>query len=151
MNTETTLKMLAFNPVKDGQPFNNCNSKSNWECDLFNRIHKHIKIIFDIGCRTDSEMINFEGICHYFDTRKDFIDQLSLQKNINKISYFNPFGLGNEEKDMWYYPRYQSFLDRTVSCRKSDRENKILLKIKTAKEYIEKNNIEYIDFVKIDT
>jgi len=57
-------------------------------------------------------MVNFESVCHYFDPRKDFIDQLSSQKNNNELSYFNPFGLGKEEKDLWYYPRYQSFLEK---------------------------------------
>ena len=52
-------------------------------------------------------MVRFEGECHYFDPVKDFIDNLSSQKNKNKLSYFNPFGLGEEEKDLWYYPLYQ--------------------------------------------
>lgn len=96
-------------------------------------------------------MLNFNGICHYFDPRKDYIQELSKQPNCNELSYFNSFGLGEENKNLWYYPKYESFLDRIASCKVSDEQNKILLEIKTAKDYIIENNIQYIDFVKIDT
>lgn len=66
-------------------------------------------------------------------------------------SYFNSFGLGNDSKEMYYYPAYQSFYDRTVSCGKSDEQNKVLFKIKKASEYIVESNIDSIDFLKIDT
>tara|TARA_B100000795_G_scaffold144028_1_gene107841 strand:+ start:500 stop:1204 length:705 start_codon:yes stop_codon:yes gene_type:complete len=151
MNTDKQFQIIALNHVLNGSAFNNCDSKLNGEYDLFVRIQNNIKIIFDVGCQTHSEMTNFQGICHYFDPRKDYIEKLSLQKNNNKSAYFNSFGLGEEEKDLWYYPKYESFLDRINSCKISDEKNKILLQIKTAKEYIIKNNIENIDFVKIDT
>lgn len=145
------LEIFVFNNIKNGNPFNNCNSKTNGEYDLFTRIKQYINIIFDVGCRTDSEMLMFEGECHYFDPVKDFIDNLSSQKTKNKLSYFNPFGLGEEVNDLWYYPKYESFLDRTISCKISDDKNKLLLKIKKAEDYIVKHNIENIDFLKIDT
>jgi len=144
--------MQVFNNNDDKcNPLGNDNPIMNGERDLFMRIKEHIKVIFDVGCRTDSEMSAFEGECHYFDPVKKFIDELSLQKNKNKLSYFNQFGLGDEEKDIWYYPKYESFFDRTISCKISDDKNKILLKIKKAEDYIVKHNIESIDFVKIDT
>lgn len=146
------LENIVFNKINNGKPnFKNDNSKTNGEYELFNRIKNNINVIFDVGCRTDSEMIEFDGICHYFDPRKDFIDKLSSLNTKNKKSYFNAFGLGEKENSLWYYPRYQSFLNRTVSCKISDEKNKILLKIKTAKEYIKKHNIKSIDFLKIDT
>ena len=145
------IEMLAFKNVNNGNPFNNCNSMTNGEYDLLNRIKSHIKLIFDVGCEADSEMLIFEGECHYFDPVKDFIDKLSSQENKNKLSYFNPFGLGEEEKNLWYYPKYQSFLDRVKSCKISDDKNKLLLKIKKAEDYIVEHNIEHIDFLKIDT
>jgi FkbM family methyltransferase len=81
----------------------------------------------------------------------DFIENLKTQKNKNKISYFNNFGLGNENKDIFYYPRYQSFYDRINSCHESDDKNKIILKIKKAVDYVNEKNIQKIDFLKIDT
>lgn len=131
--------------------FNNCNPKTNGEHLFYNMIKDNINVIFDIGCRNDSEFTDFTGTVHYFDPVKHFIDDLSKQKNSNKQSYFNNFGLSFENKELYYYPKYQSFYDRTVSCKHSDDGNKIVLNVKKAKDYIEENSIDTIDFIKIDT
>ena len=131
--------------------FNNCDTKSNGEELFFRNIKDKINVIFDIGCRSDSEFINFGGEVHYFDPVNEFIVSLSKQYNNNKLSYFNNFGLGNENKELYYYPRYQSFYDRINSCKISDDSNKIILNIKKAKDYIQEKQIQKIDFVKIDT
>jgi len=131
--------------------FNNDNSKTNGEHKFFMDIKDKINIIFDIGCRRDSEFIYFKGEVHYFDPVNEFITKLSKQSNLNKISYFNDFGLGKENTELYYYPRYQSFYDRINSCKISDDSNKIILNIKKAKDYIIEKNIKTIDFVKIDT
>lgn len=131
--------------------FNNCDSKTNGEEYFFSHIKNNIKTIFDIGCRSDSEFINFQGEVHYFDPVSEFIQNLSKQPNLNSFSHFNNFGLGNENKDLYYYPKYQSFYDRINSCHVSDDSNKILLSIKKAKDYIVEKNIKDIDFIKIDT
>ena len=63
---------------------------TNGERDLFMHIKEHIKVIFDVGCRADSEMTAYEGECHYFDPVKKFIDELlkKLNKsNQNKYKY----------------------------------------------------------------
>jgi len=67
------------------------------------------------------------------------------------MSFFNNFGLGEENEDLYYYPRYQSFYNRTKSCAICDESNKILLTIKKGSDYMVQNNIETIDFLKIDT
>jgi FkbM family methyltransferase len=126
-------------------------SETNGELDFFNKIKNDINVIFDVGCRSDSIFTDFEGEVHYFDPVKNFIEKLSNQKNKNKISYFNTFGLGSETKDSFYYPGYQSFYDRTVSCMSSDASQKVLLSIKKSKDYIIEKNIKSIDFLKIDT
>ena len=131
--------------------FNNCNSKTNGEEKFFLTIKDKINVIFDIGCRSDSEFIYFEGEVHYFDPVDNFIQKLSHQPNKNKHSVLNNFGLGNENHELFYYPRYQSFYDRINSCQISDDSNKIILHIKKAKNYIMENNVKTIDFVKIDT
>ena len=131
--------------------FNNCNSKTNGEEKFFMDIKDNINIIFDVGCRSDSEFINFSGEVHYFDPVESFVEKLKNKKNINKKSYFNNFGLGNENKELYYYPKYQSFYDRINSCAFSDDSNKILLHIKKGKDYVIDNNIQNIDFLKIDT
>jgi FkbM family methyltransferase len=131
--------------------FNNDNPKTNGEYKFFMDIKDKINIIFDIGCRFESEFINFSGEVHYFDPVNEFIEKLKKEKNLNKNSYFNNFGLGEEDKQIYYYPKYQSFYDRINSCRISDDLNKILLNIKKGKDYVINNNIKNIDFLKIDT
>lgn len=131
--------------------FNNCNSKTNGEYLFFRNIKDNIKVIFDVGCRSDSEFIEFEGDVHYFDPVDDFINKLKQIKNLNKNSYFNNFGLGETNTLLYYYPKYQSFYDRINSCIVSDDSNKITLTIKKGKDYVINNNIKNIDFLKIDT
>jgi FkbM family methyltransferase len=131
--------------------FNNCNSKTNGEAKFFMMIKDNISLIFDVGCRSDSEYLDFKGEVHYFDPVNEFIEKLRNKKNVNKISYFNNFGLGDENKEIYYYPKYQSFYDRTISRGISDDANKKLLVIKTGHEYVIEKNIKSIDFLKIDT
>ena len=114
-------------------------------------IKDNINIIFDVGCRSDSEFINFSGEVHYFDPVESFVEKLKNQKNINKNSYFNNFGLGNDNKELYYYPKHESFYDRVNSCGISDDSNKILLYVKKGIDYVNSKNIKNIDFLKIDT
>lgn len=130
---------------------NNCDTKTNGEETFFLKIKDKINVIFDVGCRSDSEFISFDGQVHYFDPVNEFLQLLISQPNKNNKSYFNNFGLGNDTKELYYYPNYQSFYDRIASCSFSDEKNKILLQIKKGKDYIIKNNIKNIDFLKIDT
>ena len=131
--------------------FNNCNCMTNGENSFFQIIQNKITTIFDVGCRSDSIFTRFKGEVHYFDPVKYYIKQISLQTNYNKSALFNDFGLGHEDTELYYYPKYESFYDRIHSCNISDDSNKILLKIKKAKDYCLEKNIQNIDFVKIDT
>jgi FkbM family methyltransferase len=131
--------------------FNNDNPKTNGEELFYRNIKDKIDIIFDVGCRSDTEFNDFQGEVHYFDPVHEFIENLKKQPNNNRICHFNNVGLGNENKELYYYPRYQSFYNRINSCNISDESNKILLHIETAYDYIIKNNIHNIDFLKIDT
>ena len=54
--------------------FNNCNSKTNGEQKFLISIKDKINIIFDIGCREDSEFMYFNGEVHYFDPINIFIE-----------------------------------------------------------------------------
>jgi hypothetical protein len=60
--------------------FNNCNSKLNGEYKFFMEIKDKINCIFDVGCRSDSEFIEFTD--HY---------QYCNIVCINKNSSFVPF------------------------------------------------------------
>ena len=131
--------------------FNNDNPKTNGEYDFFVKIKGSIQRVFDVGSRSDSEFTEFEGEFHYFDPVALYMNNLKRQPNKNKLSYFNIFGLGDENKDLYYYPKYQSFYDRVNSCKVSDASNKMVLQIKKASDYIVDKKIETIDFLKIDT
>ena len=131
--------------------FNNCNSKTNGELLFYNLIKDKITTIFDIGCRNDSEFINFNGEVHYFDPVDKFINELKNQNNNNFKSFYNNFGLSNETKELFYFPKYQSYYDRINSCKTSDEDNKIVLQVKKGKDYMIQHNIKNIDFIKIDT
>ena len=131
--------------------FNNCNSHTNGEVMFFNTIKDHIDIIFDVGCRDESLFTEFSGSVHYFDPVAAFVDKLAEHPSSNRIKFFNKFGLGSECKTIPYYPKHESFLDRIASCGASDEVNRVLLQIRTAKEYIAEAGVEKIDFLKIDT
>ena len=57
--------------------FNNCDSRTNGEYTFFMNIKDKIDCIFDVGCRSDSEFVNFTGEVHYFDPVSEFIEELS--------------------------------------------------------------------------
>ena len=131
--------------------FNNCDPLTNGENSLYNNIKDKINIVFDVGCRSDSLFTSFNGEVHYFDPVDKFINQLKTQKNNNFKSFYNNFGLSNETKELFYFPKYQSFYDRINSCKTSDEDNKIVLQVKKGKDYMIQHNIKNIDFIKIDT
>lgn len=129
----------------------NCNSRTNGEYLFFNRIKDNIDLIVDVGCGTDSDYLEFKGEVHYFDPEGTFIETLSRKKNSNSLAIFNRFGLGTERCDAYYYPCYQSFIDRVTSCAVSDDANKVTRRIRTGEDYVTEKSIGYIDFLKIDT
>jgi FkbM family methyltransferase len=131
--------------------FNNCDFKTNGEEWFYNEIKEKITTIFDVGCREESLFTDFHGEVHYFDPVESFINTLSSKQNSNKKSYFNTFGLGEEDKEIYYFPKYQSFYDRVVSCNESEEPNKIRLKIKKGKDYMTHRGLKTVDFLKIDT
>jgi len=130
---------------------NTCYYIGEEEERFFDTIKDSTEIVFDVGCRNDTLFNKFSGEVHYFDPVKEFIDDLKTQPNINSKSYFNIFGLSVENKDMFYYPKYESFHDRFVSCGTSDDANKFTLSVRKASDYIEEHNITQIGFLKIDT
>ena len=132
--------------------FNNCNPRLNGELDFYNRIKDSSSVLFDVGCRKDSLFTNFTGIVHYFDPVKEPIEALSRTPNKNEKSFFNNFGLGDSNRVIDYYPKFQSFFSREPSLgRKASGIPRVQLEVRTAREYILKENVSGIDFLKIDT
>ena len=129
--------------------FNNFNEITNGEFEFLESIKNEIHIIFDVGSRSDSLFTNMEKEVHYFDPNVSFLMELKSKPNNNSKSYFNDFGLSDKKGELLYYDRFQSFVDRTLTC--GPDSNTKILKINTALNYITDNKIKKIDFLKIDT
>lgn len=129
--------------------FNNDNPETNGEKNLIQNLLNDL-VVFDVGCRSDSEILMYKGDVHYFDPIPEFIDAIRSKENKNTRSTFNKFGLSSQDATFDYYPRYQSFYNRVNSCQIDDTANKITVDVKKAKNYMLENNITHVDFLKID-
>jgi FkbM family methyltransferase len=125
-------------------------SKENGEYLFYRSIKPNLRVVFDVGCREDSDYLEFPGEVHYFDPVPRFIEDLKKLPTQNS-SYYNCFGLGEEESISYYYPTYQSFHNRITSCGQDDTKNRLLFEIKRGDSYMNLKGITEIDFLKIDT
>ena len=130
---------------------NNVDPMTNGEFFFYTQIKDSITRIFDIGCRFDSEFLNFTGEVHYFDPNDSFIKRLKEKPNHNDLSVFNSFGLGSVNEKKYYYNNVQSFHARLQSLPMISYDQKMLLEIKKGCDYMRENKINNIDFLKIDT
>lgn len=131
--------------------FNNCDPMTNGECLFYTQIKDSVTRIFDVGCRFDTEFLNFTGEVHYFDPVDSFIKKLKETPNYNTLPVFNSFGLGNVNEKKYYYDSVQSFQPRLQSLPNRSQDEKMLLEIKKGCDYMKEKNINNIDFLKIDT
>lgn len=133
--------------------FGDSRPEYNGELAFYEKIRPRIKTIFDVGSRDCSLFMDFPGEVHYFDPNPTFMDAMTkrLDRNGNQTAYFNSFGLGNENTTAFYYPVYESFHDRVVSCQMTNISERILYEIRRGDDYIWDNSIQFIDFLKIDT
>jgi FkbM family methyltransferase len=131
--------------------FNNSDPASNGEKQFFLSIKDKIKIIFDVGCNTETEFLQFQGDVHYFDPNQEFIERLKQKQNQNRACYFNPFGLGAENCQKPYYPSFESFYNRVASTGRDDDANKRFCTILKGVDYVHAHQLKQIDFLKIDT
>jgi len=132
--------------------FNDSNTITNGEKMFYeNMIKNTTKCIFDVGSSNSSGYLDFQGTVHYFEPIKHLLDELKLLPNSNSYSFFNNFGLSYNNEKLYYYPRFDSFLNRIKSLNIDDSENKSIAEVKPAREYIINNCVYEIDFLKIDT
>jgi FkbM family methyltransferase len=128
--------------------FNQCDPNTNGELDFIQSIKDKLNIVFDVGCREDSLLLDLECEAHYFEPNIEFFDQIRSKPNKNKKSFFNNFGLGNIESKLIYHKKHQSFIHRTKTCGQDN--DTTIFDVKKAITYIRNNDIEFIDFLKID-
>lgn len=129
------------------------------EIDFYNLIKSECDVIFDVGCREDIDyLINSYDLSrqfHLFDPNPSFLKKIETKinelvdtDNVEHFVYLNPFGLGENEGNMIYYPDSQSFIFRTIHTRCAP--SSISFPIKTIQKYCYENSISKIDFLKID-
>lgn len=128
--------------------FNKCDPNTNGELNFIQSIKDRLNIAFDVGCRDDSLLSDLECEVHYFEPNTGFFDQIKNKPKKNKKSFFNNFGLGNIESKLTYHIKHQSFIHRTKTCGQDN--NTTIFDVKKAITYVRDNNIEFIDFLKID-
>lgn len=125
------------------------------EHKFFDKIKNDCKVIFDVGARDDVNYLKDSDNkeFHLFEPNSKFYDNLlnNLKPYLslhNVIS--NNFGIGSEDSDLVYYHNTQSFT-KLVTNYRSDPSNTSVFKVRDFKKYVTDNNIEAIDFLKIDT
>ena len=120
------------------------------ELEIFRNL-KDVKVVFDVGARTDSDYLNIKpkAVYHLFEPNPEFFKELKA-KIKRKNVFFNNYGLGDKKGIVWYKKGNQSFVD-SDNVLSMNTTGDWLLPIKTLDWYIKKNNIKRLDFLKIDT
>ena len=119
------------------------------EIKLFKQL-KGLKVIFDVGARTDTEYLEIypNAEFHLFEPNPKFFKD--LETKVGDRAYLNNFGLGDKNTEMGYRENLQSFID-SKPINDPYAEKDMVLPLKTLAKYIEDRNIKRIDFLKIDT
>lgn len=118
------------------------------ELEVFKSL-KDLKVIFDVGARADIDYLelNPKAEYHLFEPNPEFFAQLKEKVVGKKNVHLNNYGLGDVAGKFEYSNFSQAFVEGECPLIGIDQ----ILEIKTLDDYIEKNNIKRIDFLKIDT
>lgn len=112
------------------------------EIELFKEL-PDIKVIVDVGIRVDSDYLDiYPNVeLHGFEPNKEFYDGLSAVIGHKPNVHLNNYGIGDMNEERPYDPKTQSFmLPVTNPC----------ISIRRLDPYLRENNIERIDFLKVD-
>jgi|WetSurSiteA1Bulk_404760.scaffolds.fasta_scaffold01703_9 FkbM family methyltransferase len=125
------------------------------EIEFFEKIKGECEIVFDIGCRDDIDYLkacNGKTFYMFEPNPIYYIDcKIKIEKEIiNNMIYLYNFGISNKTGIFPYWSEYQSFFKRHYLVPSFESQPCNLL-LKRFSEYLEENNIEKIDFLKIDT
>lgn len=134
-------------------------SFSSIEVTFFNKIKSKIDVMFDIGSRDDIDYLansmDKSRSFHMFEPDPNFVHEcfkqleaLVVPDGIDNNVYINNYGIGAQEGELEYYPNTQSFVFRTIHTRSF--KQGISFPIKTLEGYCKENNIDHIDFMKVD-
>jgi len=119
---------------------------------LYRKLCDNFNIVFDVGCRDDLEYYSIKNDCEYHLFEPHTPSLNSIKDKISKLDnpniHLNEYGLSNETIDNHiYYENVQSFVEHW--CVKS-KDGGHRYSLKKLDDYIDINNIDKIDFLKID-
>lgn len=117
------------------------------EIEVFKQLGK-MKVIFDVGARTDTEYLEIhpKAFFHFFEPNPIFFNELA-KKVINKGNIeANRIGLGDVEGIIMYNDMLQAFEGGAQAL-----TGLIALPVYTLDWYVKEYKVKKIDFLKIDT
>lgn len=120
------------------------------ELEVFKKLPK-LKVIFDVGARADSDYLELrpKAEIHLFEPNKEFFAELKI--NSKGKAKLNNYGLGDIKDEAIYNPGLQAF-DKGEAWNLNGATCLLPpLQIETLDWYVKENNIDHIDFLKIDT
>lgn len=136
-----------------------------WEpniTNIFNNILSYKKnndnVVFDIGCNIGYYTILSYNMCsniYSFDGNKENIDKLNISCLIDNIKNVNTYHNCVSDKKTFYKMRNKDIVDRNgniggLSFEETDESTSFDSTSITLDDFIEENNIEIIDLLKID-
>jgi FkbM family methyltransferase len=122
------------------------------ELAAFNKFKDEFEIVFDVGARGNTEFIEIHPYCEYhlFEPQKIYADYLKDATKSYPNVKVNNFGLGDVPiKGAKFYRNVESFQPHPFI--NSEHTEGDEFDISTISEYCSTNNIQNIDFLKIDT
>ena len=121
---------------------------------IFNLLKNNFTMVFDVGTRDDLSFFEMKESCsyHLFEPNAKFVKSLirqvkSLESPHIKI---NNYGLSDHDEDnLIYYEKSQSFIVNP-HFRKVEVDTGHRYSLRRLDDYVSRNNISKIDFLKID-
>lgn len=117
------------------------------ELEIFKSL-PDIKVVFDVGARADTEYLDLKPDIelHAFEPNPKFFAQLKESVG-DRVAHLNNFALGDVPGVAAYNESRQGFIGGEEGAILTGE----LLPVRTLDGYVAENNIEHIDFLKIDT
>lgn len=122
------------------------------EVDLCHHIAGDCQTFFDIGARTKSHIVDNvydpNKTYHLFEPLPHFVSELREKYKDRSNVIIHQLGLGSRNSVLDFYEASESFINREVF---KQEKPSLQVPVTTLDKFCDKNKIDYIDFLKIDT